>query len=61
MHGFVVTQWDGDPVNTAPEEHDDLRWFAPADIADLTLADPAGLPSILRAVALATGRDDASG
>ena len=31
MHAFLVTRWDGEPANTAPEEHDDLRWFRPAN------------------------------
>ena len=52
---FLVTRWDGEPVNAAPEEHDDLRWFAPSDLADLKMADPANLPSILGAVQSATG------
>lgn len=50
MHAFLVTRWAGEPVNAAPEEHDDLRWFRPSDLADLKLANPAGLPSILSAV-----------
>ena len=54
MHAFLVTRWDGEPVNTAPEEHDDLRWFRPNDLADLKLANPAGLSSILSALQVAT-------
>jgi 8-oxo-dGTP diphosphatase len=54
MHAFVVTRWVGEPVNAAPEEHDDLRWFRPSDLADLKLAQPASLPSILSAVRVAT-------
>ena len=52
MHAFLVTRWEGEPVNAAPEEHDDLRWFRPGDLADVRLAHPAGLSSILRAVRL---------
>jgi 8-oxo-dGTP pyrophosphatase MutT (NUDIX family) len=55
MHAFLVTHWDGEPVNAAPEEHDDLRWFRPDDLADLRLAHPASLSSILRAVQVASG------
>ena len=55
MHAFLVTRWDGEPVNAAPEEHDDLRWFRPHDLADLTLADPASLSSIVSAVRSTTG------
>lgn len=55
MYAFLVTRWDGEPVNAAPEEHDELRWFRPGDLADLKLANPAGLSSILSAVQVATG------
>ncbi|MFI7067777.1 NUDIX hydrolase [Kribbella sp. NPDC050124] len=55
MHAFLVTRWDGEPVNAAPEEHDDLRWFQPRDLADLKLAHPASLSSILTAIQIATG------
>ena len=54
VHAFLVTRWDGEPVNSAPEEHDDLRWFWPTDLASLKLADPAALSSILSAVQVAT-------
>ncbi|VXB90173.1 NUDIX domain-containing protein [Nocardioides sp. AX2bis] len=47
MHAFLVMRWEGEPVNAAPQEHDDLRWFAPGGLADLTLAHPTILPSIL--------------
>ncbi len=53
-HAFLVTRWEGEPFNAAPEEHDDLRWFHPSDLAGLRMADPANLPSILNAVQLAT-------
>ena len=54
MHAFLVTCWDGEPVNAAPEEHDDLRWFRPSDLANLKMADPASLSSILSAIQVAT-------
>lgn len=44
MHAFLVTRWEGEPVNAAPEEHDDLRWFQPSDLADLKMAHPASPP-----------------
>ena len=50
MHAFLVTTWVGEPVNAAPDEHDDLRWFAPHELADLTMADPGARASILRAI-----------
>ncbi|OYO01887.1 hypothetical protein CGZ97_15840 [Enemella evansiae] len=42
------TGWAGGPANRAPDEHDDLRWFEPAELAGLTLADPAALPDLMR-------------
>jgi|SRR5699024_2915097 len=37
---FLVTQWEGEIRNMAPEEHDALRWFGPEDLGQLHLADP---------------------
>jgi 8-oxo-dGTP diphosphatase len=54
MNAFLVTRWEGEPVNAAPEEHDDLRWFRPGELADLKMAHPASLSSILRAIQVAT-------
>jgi 8-oxo-dGTP diphosphatase len=53
VHAFVVTRWDGEIVNVAPEEHDDLRWFRPGDLAGLRLAHPGVLATIRSAVRLA--------
>jgi 8-oxo-dGTP diphosphatase len=55
MHAFLVTRWEGEPVNVAPKEHDDLRWFRPGDLSDVQLANPTGLPSIASAVRAAAG------
>lgn len=54
MHAFLITHWEGDPVNAAPEEHDDLRWFQPGELADLKMADPGALASILSAIEAGT-------
>ena len=54
MHAFLVTRWEGEPVNAAPDEHDDLRWFRPLDLAGLQLAHAASLSSIVSAVKVAT-------
>ncbi len=54
MHAFLVTRWEGEPVNAAPDEHDDLRWFPPRDLADLKLAHAASLSGIVSAVQVAT-------
>jgi 8-oxo-dGTP diphosphatase len=53
MHAFLVTCWHGEPLNAAPEEHDDLGWFTPGELAGLTMAHPASLASILHAVQVA--------
>jgi 8-oxo-dGTP pyrophosphatase MutT (NUDIX family) len=50
MHAFVVEHWRGEPVNAAPEEHDQLRWFGPTELSRLKLADPASLPDIVRVI-----------
>lgn len=50
IHAFLVTRWDGEPANTAPDEHDDLRWFEPWELAGVRLADPAALPDIVAAI-----------
>ena len=39
-YGFVVTRWQGEPANCAPDEHDDLAWFPAEAMATLRLADP---------------------
>lgn len=54
VYAFLVTRWQGEPANAAPEEHDDLHWFRPSELADLTMAHPASLQSILRAIHVAT-------
>lgn len=53
LHAFLVTRWEGEPVNAAPAEHDDLRWFRPSDLADLKMAHPGSLSSTVRAVQVA--------
>lgn len=50
LHAYVVSSWSGEPRNAVPHEHDDLRWFAPDELADLDLADPAALPELLAAL-----------
>ena len=49
-HAFVVRRWEGEPVNAAPDEHDQLAWCAASELAALELADPASLPDIVRLV-----------
>ncbi|GAA4361636.1 NUDIX domain-containing protein [Angustibacter luteus] len=54
MHAFLVTRWEGEPVNAAPEEHDDLRWFRPGELEDLKTAHPGSVPSLICALQGAT-------
>ena len=51
-HPFVSLRWVGEPTNMAPDEYDELAWFAPADLVGLRLAVPE-VAVILR-VAVAT-------
>lgn len=48
LHAFLVADWAGEPQNRAPQEHDDLRWFAVHELEALRLADPAVLPLLCR-------------
>ena len=43
---WAVTAWQGEIVNRAPQEHDDLRWFTREQIPTLDLAHPR-LPGLL--------------
>jgi 8-oxo-dGTP diphosphatase len=44
---FRVRDWAGDPVNAAPEEHQEIGWFDAGEIRGLALAD-ARLQALLR-------------
>lgn len=45
---WTVTEWTGVPVNRAPDEHDELRWFRADELPVATLAHPR-LEPVLRA------------
>jgi 8-oxo-dGTP diphosphatase len=47
VHLFLVTQWDGEPRNLQPDEHDAVAWFTVDDAAKLTLAH-AEYPRVFR-------------
>jgi len=54
VHAFLVTDWHGEPVITAPDELDELRWFHPNELPHLKLAHPASLPDLLNAISRST-------
>ena len=39
-HVFVALTWSGEPTNLAPDEHDAIGWFSPAEAGALRLAIP---------------------
>jgi mutator protein MutT len=47
VHLFLVTQWEGEPRNLLPDEHDAVAWFTVDDAATLTLAH-ADYPVLFR-------------
>ncbi len=53
MHAFLVTHWTGEPGNTAPEEHDDLRWFSTDELANLEHAHPEAVSALVRTIQIA--------
>jgi 8-oxo-dGTP diphosphatase len=40
MRVWVVREWSGHAVNAAPDEHDEIGWFQPAQLVHLSLAHP---------------------
>ena len=38
LHLFVVSEWQGEPRNLLPDEHEALAWFTLQDTTRLTLA-----------------------
>lgn len=35
---YLIDDWTGEPNNTAPDEHDEIMWAHPGELADLDLA-----------------------
>jgi 8-oxo-dGTP diphosphatase len=51
LTAFVVHEWEGDPQNLAPEEHERIAWFDADGCRGLPLSDPRLLPVLLRGLA----------
>jgi 8-oxo-dGTP diphosphatase len=43
---YIVSEWSGEPSNTAPEEHDQIAWVRPEELSGLRLADAFYLPAL---------------
>lgn len=52
LASWVVTAWDGEPANLAPEEHDDLRWWRATDLDRAGPPGPWDVHSLRRFVGL---------
>ena len=50
-HAYVARAWSGEPANLAPQEHDAIGWFTPAEAAGLRLAVPEVAAIVSAAVA----------
>jgi 8-oxo-dGTP diphosphatase len=35
ISAWTVGEWQGTPTNVAPDEHDEIRWFAPEELPPL--------------------------
>ena len=35
VHVYAVASWEGEPVNAAPEEHTEMRWFGAGELLEL--------------------------
>jgi 8-oxo-dGTP diphosphatase len=45
VHLYLVTAWDGTPLNLQSDEHSEIGWFSLAQATQLELADP-GYPEL---------------
>jgi hypothetical protein len=35
LSAWLVGEWNGTPINVAPDEHDEIRWFRPEELPPL--------------------------
>ena len=49
-HVFVVTAWEGEPTNLAPDEHDDMGWFTADEVAGLAVGVPEVVALVVEAL-----------
>ena len=54
-----IDAWSGEPVHSAPDEHDQVAWFAFTEALTLALADPE-YPDVFRAFARSTSHRSGS-
>jgi 8-oxo-dGTP pyrophosphatase MutT (NUDIX family) len=47
---FIIDRWFGEPRNRATQEHDAIRWVAPAELPHLPLAHPAYVELLTQAL-----------
>lgn len=50
LHIHLIDHWTGEPRNLATDEHDELRWVSPGELATLGMAHPAYLQVFMRAL-----------
>ena len=34
VHVYAISSWEGEPINAAPDEHTELRWFSADDLPE---------------------------
>ena len=49
---YLITAWEGTPENRQPEEHAEVCWVSPGQLASMRLAHPAYLDLFRRALAM---------
>ena len=39
IHVYAVLSWEGEPVNAAPDEHTEVRWFSTDELPELPVSE----------------------